>query len=101
MVKANNTLYKSANVKKNIDKSAVDKATIGFNEWYGSLSENQINRFQEIGYNKDRLLKGYLADRGALGFKAMFMNKDNPNTISAKLVINSVKKWASSLFKKD
>ena len=82
-------------------EAAINKATNAFNDYWSDLSESQVNKFSEIGYDKNRLLKGYLSDSGALGFKAMMMNKDNFNTIQAKLIINGIKKWASSLFKKN
>ncbi|QDP57600.1 MAG: hypothetical protein Tp1102MES731781_28 [Prokaryotic dsDNA virus sp.] len=100
MVKANRTKFKKVD-KEEKKKAAVNKATNAFNDYWSDLSESQINKFDEIGYNKDRLLQGYLGDSGALGFKAMMMNKDNFNTIQAKLIINGIKKWANSLFKKD
>jgi len=101
MVRANKTLYKSAKKIKEKKEAAVNKATNAFNDYWSDLSESQVNKFSEIGYDKNRLLKGYLSDSGALGFKAMMMNEDNFNTIQAKLIINGIKKWASSLFKKN
>ena len=101
MVRANKTLYKSAKKIKEKKEAAVNKATNAFNDYWSDLSESQVNKFSEIGYDKNRLLKGYLSDSGALGFKAMMLNEDNFNTIQAKLIINGIKKWASSLFKKN
>jgi len=101
MVRANKTLYKSANKIKEKKEAAVNKATNAFNDYWSDLSESQVNKFSEIGYDKNKLLKGYLSDSGALGFKAMMMNEDNFNTIQAKLIINGIKKWANNLFKKD
>jgi len=101
MVRANKTLYKSAKKIKEKKEVAINKATNAFNDYWSDLSESQVNKFSEIGYDKNRLLKGYLADDGALGFKAMMLNEDNFNTIQAKLIINGIKKWASSLFKKN
>jgi len=94
MVRANKTMLPTA-AKQNAKKQeGIAKATSAFNTYFTSDIEK---KYAEIGLNKSQALKGYLSDSGALGFKAMMMNKDNANSIGVKLIINSIKKWGSNL----
>ena len=94
MVRANKTMLPTA-AKQNAKKQeGIAKATSAFNTYFTSDVEK---KYAEIGINKSQALKGYLSDNGNLGFKAFMMNKDTANTIQAKLIINSIKKWGSNL----
>lgn len=89
---AKNTKKKLADMKA----SKITEATKAFNEQYAEMSDNKKQNLLDAGYNKDRLLKGYVNDSGANGLKAMMTNKDNFNTIAFKVLLSNAKKWLSS-----
>ena len=76
--------------------SKIAEATKAFNENYAEMSDNKKQNLLDAGYNKDRLLKGYVNDSGANGLKAMMMNEDNFNTIGFKVLLSNAKKWLNS-----
>ena len=97
MVRANKSMLPKA-AKQNAKKQqGIAKATSAFNTYFTPEVEK---KYKEIGINKSKALKGYLSDNGNLGFKAMMMNKDNANSIQAKLIINSIKKWGGTALNK-
>jgi hypothetical protein len=96
MVRANKSMLPTA-AKQNAKKQeGIAKATSAFNTYLSDVEK----KYAEIGINKSQALKGYLSDSGALGFKAFMMNKDTANTIQAKLIINSIKKWGGTALNK-
>ena len=76
--------------------SKIAEATKAFNEQWAEMSDNKKQNLLDAGYNKDRLLKGYVNDSGANGLKAMMMNEDNFNTIGFKVLLSNAKKWLNS-----
>lgn len=94
MVRANKSMLPTAAKQSAKKQQGIAKATSAFNTYFTPEVEK---KYKEIGLNKSKALQGYLSDSGALGFKAMMMNKDNANSIGAKLIINSIKKWGSNL----
>lgn len=94
MVRVKKSMLPNAAKTNKRKQEGLTKATSAFNEYFTSDVEK---KYAEIGINKSRALKGYLSDNGNLGFKAFMMNKDDANSIQAKLIINSIKKWGSNL----
>lgn len=76
--------------------SKIAEATKAFNEQYAEMSDNKKQNLLDAGYNKDRLLKGYVNDSGANGLKAMMTNKDNFNTVAFTVLLSNAKKWLNS-----
>jgi flagellar biosynthesis/type III secretory pathway protein FliH len=76
--------------------AAISKATSAFNERWNEMAENKKQNLLDAGYNKDRLLKGYINDSGANGFKSMMTNPDNYNKIAFDVISSNIKKWLSS-----
>ena len=97
MVRVKKSMLPNAAKTNKRKQEGLTKATSAFNEYFTSDVEK---KYAEIGINKSRALKGYLSDNGNLGFKAFMMNKDDANSIQAKLIINSIKKWGSTALDK-